>query len=365
MRVIDADTHVIESTSTWKFFDTRIEQRRPYLVAVAGDQGNLARHRWIIDGKLVPKPEGRGAEFLATPPIEGLQTGDADDVRWAWRSFEDPLGRVDDAKRRGIDLQVVYPTLFIAFLTGDVALEVALAQSYNRFMADTWHAVDRRFNWIVVPALRDLEVSLAEMRFGRENGAVGVLFRGIEGDRSLGDPYFDPIYAEAADLDMPICIHTGPGCPTLTEMSDSRYMRNFGHVRLLPVIGIHDLIFSRVPERHPGLRFGSIEAAASWVPYLLHFLRRGSRRAGPDPSFFGPEMFERYRIFIACEADEDIPYLAEAIGWDHLLIGTDYGHTDQSAELDIVAKIKARTDIDDVHAEMLLSTNPSTFYGLS
>lgn len=364
MRVIDADTHVIESTSTWEYFDEALAAKRPYLTAVEGDRGAPTRHRWVIDGQLVPKPDGRGGQALATPPIDGLESGDAEDVLWSWRSLEDPLGRVDDARRRGTDVQIVYPTLFIAYLTGDVALEVALARSYNRFMADTWHKAGEQFRWIVVPPLRDRDASIAELHFGKDNGAVGVLFRGLEGDRSLGDPYFDPIYAEAAALDLPICIHTGPGSPTLTGMSDSRYMRNFGQVRLLPVIGMHDLIFSRVPERHPGLRFGSIEAAASWVPYLLHFLRRSTRQSGRDPSFYGPELFASYNIYVACEADEDIPYLAQAIGWDHLLIGTDYGHTDQSAELDIVAKLAARPDIDDAHAELLLSANPTAFYAL-
>lgn len=365
MKIIDADTHVIESLSTWKFFDKEFADRKPFLSIVDGTDAALARYLWVIDGKLVPRPDGRGGQALATPPLVGVEDGKADDITWEWRSFQDPLGRVDDAQRRGIDVQIVYPTLFIAYLTDDVALEVALARSYNRFMADAWHNANERFKWIVVPALRDIEASISEMRFGRDNGAVGVLFRGIEGDRSLGDPYFDPVYAEASNLDLPICIHTGPGSPTLTEMADSRYMRNFGQVRLLPVIGFHDLIFRRVPERHPNLRFGSIEAAASWVPYLLHFLRRSSKRSGRDPAFFGPELFESYRMFVACEADEDIPYLAQSIGWDHLLIGTDYGHTDQSADLDIVTKVRARSDLDDHHAELLLSTNPSVFYGLS
>lgn len=363
LKVIDADTHVIESVSTWKHFDKRLEDRKPSLTVVDNHDGS-SRYLWVIDGHLVPKPEGRGGQALATPPLEGFESGDVEDITWGWRSFEDAIGRVEDASSRGVDLQVVYPTLFIAYLTYDVELEVALARSYNRFMAECWRDAGRRFRWIVVPALRDVGATIAEMRFGRENGAVGVLFRGIEGDRSLGDPYFDPIYAEAAELDLPICIHTGPGCPTLTEMADNRYMRNFGQVRILPIIGFHDLIFCRVPERHPNLRFGSIEAAASWVPYLMHFLRRSSKRSGRDPSFFGPELFSSYRMFVACEADEDIPYLAESIGWDHLLLGTDYGHADQSADLDIVEKLESRVDIDDKQSELLLSKNPTMFYGL-
>jgi hypothetical protein len=31
------------------------------------------------------------------------------------------------------------------------------------------------------------------------------------------------------------------------------------------------------------------------------------------------------RIYVCCEADEDIPYLAEFIGEDHLMIGSNAG----------------------------------------
>jgi len=35
--------------------------------------------------------------------------------------------------------------------------------------------------------------------------------------------------------------------------------------------------------------------------------------------------FRDYRIYVYCEADEDIPYLAEFIGADHLMIGSNAG----------------------------------------
>ena len=38
----------------------------------------------------------------------------------------------------GVATQVVYPTLFLAYITDDVKLEVALCRSGNRFMAGVW-----------------------------------------------------------------------------------------------------------------------------------------------------------------------------------------------------------------------------------
>ncbi len=364
LSAIDVDTHVVESEAVWAHFDDSTNIPRPFLVEAHDPRTGVRRTRWVIDGKLVPKPEGRGSQAVATPPIAGFETGDAGDVFWSWRSMEDVQGRMGDSKSRGVARQIVFPTVFLADLTSDPTVQVALARAYNRFMAERWEASKGAFSWVVVPPLRDLERSLEELEFGRSHGAVGVLFHGIEIDRSLGEPYFDPVYRCAEELDLSICIHTGPGSPTMLDLQDSRYTRNFGHNRVLPLIGFHDLVFSGVPERFPSLRFGFLEASASWVPFLLHFLRRASRRSGRDPKFYGPEMFREYRIYVACEADEDLPYLGECIGWDNILIGSDYGHTDQSAELDIVQKLQNRDDLDEEASRRILVSNPRRFYGL-
>lgn len=361
---IDVDTHVVESEAVWAHFDGSGDIPRPFLVEVPDPRTGVRRTRWVIDGKLVPKPEGRGAQAVATPPIKGFETGDAGDVLWSWRSMEDIQGRISDSFGRGVSRQIVFPTIFLSDLTSDPQVQVALARAYNRFMAERWEISKGAFSWVVVPPLRDVARSLEELEFGRAHGAVGVLFHGLEIDRSLGEPYFDSVYKRAEELDLSICIHTGPGSATMLELQDSRYTRNFGHNRVLPLIGFHDLIFSGVPERFPSLRFGFLEASASWVPFLLHFLRRSSRRSGRDPQFYGPELFREYRIYIACEADEDLPYLGQCIGWDNILIGSDYGHTDQSAELDIVQKLHSRKDLNENARQKILFTNPSRFYSL-
>lgn len=46
--------------------------------------------------------------------------------------------RLHDMDRLGADLQVVYPTLFLTFLTHDVHFEVALCKAYNRFLANVY-----------------------------------------------------------------------------------------------------------------------------------------------------------------------------------------------------------------------------------
>ena len=367
MAVIDADTHVIESELIWEFWEPHSAEPRPVLVRVDNPNTGKSRTHWLIDNGLVPRPEGKGAQFLATPPIRDLETGDGMNVSWKWRSLEDPKGRVADACRYDVDLQVVYPTIFIAYLTANVSLQVQLCRSYNRFMADRSSECNFGFRWVAVMPSDSIEDSIGEARFAKDNGAVGILFRGLEGDRSLADPYFFPLYAVARDLDLAICCHTGPGSPTLANMMDSRFAKTFDYNRMPPILAFHDICASGIPLRFPGLRWGFLEAGASFVPFMIHILSRYGRKNAEGKSFvgYGPELFSEFNIYVACESDEDIPYLAEFMGWDHLLIGTDYGHTDQSAELELAQIVKQRPDIGEKESKLMLEENPARFYGIT
>ena len=69
-------------------------------------------------------------------------------------------------------------------------------------------------------------------------------------------------------------------------------------------------------------------------------------------------------MFVACEADEDVPYLVDYIGEDHILIGSDYGHQDPSHEPELTATIRGREDIPERVADKMLSDNAKRFYGI-
>lgn len=360
--IIDADTHVIESEAIWEYFDPALGGKKPALVAFPDPITGNVGHRWVIDGKLFPKPHGKGGVFLATPPMNEQE---AVRIDWACRSLADPATRLAHKDRMGVETQVVYPTLFLAYLTEDRALDVALARAYNRYLANVWAQSDNHLRWVVIPPLQSIDASIEELNYGKQHGAVGVFFRGMEGERSLADPYFFPLYAEAERLNLPICVHTGAGAPALTEICDSTLTAAFSHIRLLPLMAFHDLVYNAVPERFPELRFGFVEAAASWMPFLLHFLRRRIRMEKRSTDQLGPRLCREFRMFVACEADEDIPYLLQHIGEDNLLIGSDYGHHDQSAQPDLVSYIESREDVPPAIVNKILRENPRHFYAIA
>jgi predicted TIM-barrel fold metal-dependent hydrolase len=265
--------------------------------------------------------------------------------------------------RLGVQTQVVFPTLFLIYLTDDTALEVALCRAYNRFLAQACAKSGGRMRWVVVPPLKSIDESVKELKWAKDNGAVGVFFRGIEGGWTLDHPYLFPIYQAANDLDLPICIHTGAGCPLFLTLFSVERNHTFGHSRVQPLLAFRDIIANKIPEQFPRLKFGFIEASAGWVPFLLHILKRLFKEKWKFSS--DPDMFREYRIFVACEADEDVNYIARFTGEDHLIIGSDYGHQDPSEERQLVAAMRAREDISRALTDKILFDNPKFFYPLN
>ena len=361
--VLDADTHIAESEAMWSYIDKEMYPRRPILVKIPDDTWYQERNAfWLIDGEIFPKPAGKASFSLITPSAQKKESGRGD-IHLAVRELTDPVARLRDMDKIGVELQVIYPTLFLVYLTDDANLEIALCRAYNRFVADACGKAPQRLKWVAILPLRDSNASLEEMKWAKEQGAVAIFFRGMEGDLTLDNPYFFPIYAQAERLDLPICIHTGSGSRHLMQLFDVERNHTFAHNRVLPVVAFRDLVANRIPERFPNLRFGFIEAAATWVPYIIHVLRRSVR--GDLKQKNPRELFREYRFWVACEADEELPLLVNYIGEDHIVIGSDYGHNDPSKEPQFVKNMRAREDVAPGVIEKILCENPRQLYGLT
>ncbi|MGH7773108.1 MAG: amidohydrolase family protein [Candidatus Binatia bacterium] len=360
--VVDSDTHVSESQWMWEMMDKEMYHRRPVLVSVPEDTLYGKRNAfWLIDGNIFPKPAGKGSFRLITPSASKHESSRGD-IHIACRELSDPKARLADMDKLGVESQVIYPTLFLIYLTDDVGLEIALCRAYNRYLAEACSNSGKRMRWVVVPPLRSIDESIKEIRWAKEHGAVGVFFRGMEGALTLDNPYFFPIYEQAMRLDLPICIHTGAGNPMLISLVNIERNHTFLHSRILPLIAFRDLVANKIPELFPTLRFGFIEASAGWIPYLIHVLRRLFRDRWNYLS--SVDLFRDYRLYVACEADEDVSYLAKYTGEDNIIIGSDYGHQDPSEERQLVATMRAREDIPSHITERIMCENPRKFYPL-
>jgi len=206
-----------------------------------------------------------------------------------------------------------------------------------------------------------MDEAIAQVKMAKENGAVAVCLRPLEGDRHLTDPYFYPLYEVASSLDMAIAVHIANGNPAYCDLYRNSPASTMIMFRVPAVASCFALLMSEVPQVFRKLRWGFIETSAQWVPWIYHEVAIRYRGAGKT---LPEDLFHEYNIFVTCQTNDDIPYILKYSGEHSLAIGTDYGHTDTASKVDAITEFKRSEAISQEARERILSHNPRTLYAL-
>lgn len=345
MARIDADAHIDETEATWEFMEGDDRRYQPVTIDAPSGPDKL----WSADGTTFRRPV-RNYERTGTSA--------------ATSQLLDVPARLRHMDELNIDLQVLYPTMYIrSRFEGHEDLEIALARSYNRWIASRCEESGGRLRWVAILPMRTIPEAVKELAWAKEHGAVGLFKKGYECGHNAGDDYFFPLYEAANDLDVPLCIHTGSdGSKEALSPTAMDAMRAFNPVYQ-----------AGIAEKFPKLRTGIIESGASWIPYLLTCVSGSGRREHMQGITLDHELhvdldlFRRNRIYVAVQSQEDIPYILRHGLEDNLIAGTDYTHADQSAELKCLDNIERRAEAGEYPvsvAHKILDENPKRFYGL-
>lgn len=356
--IVDADTHVLETEKAFDYLTEAERKFRPAVVSVTagGDSrvplGDHGGERWLIDGRLYGKHdlgliESHGGEIArGTLDISNLEA------------------RLAAMDSQGVDTAVIYPSLFLITAIDNPDAELALARSYNRWLADLCSGAPDRLKFVALVSTRRIEASLKEMRWARDHGACGILLRGFEGEMTPDQPELAALFRTACDLDIPICIHIGHGSQKFREIRiGAQPVRNRFLNRTPTLIAFSALLLDDLHETYPGLRFAIVEAGSSWLPFL-GVMTLGARYVEDKAAAVREAIVER-RIYITCEEHEDLPFILPYSGNDNLVIGSDFGHPGDVAEsIHVQNTFRAREDVPEGVKSRILSDNARTCYGL-
>lgn len=349
MGAIDADAHVIETVQTWSYMDGKDARYTPKLMTqtfgeeLKSNEGLTVKDFWVIEDRT----HGKDRNVGTNTPQESREM----------LSVEGRLRHMDELE---IQVQVLYPTLFLRPVVMDRDRERALCRSYNRWLADIWKKGGDRLRWVAAPPLLSMDKVRDEMQLAKDNGACGIFMRPLECERPLSDPYFYPLYEIAGDLNLAISVHLGNGSFDVHDF----YTKDTPFTKFkLPTIGsFHSLVYNGTPAKFPKVRWGIIEASANWIPFIIsdlrqRFLKRGKRL---------PEnILAANNIWVACEVTDDLPAILPHSGEDHLVIGTDYGHTDNSSQIEALRMLRQMGGISSRAIDKILWDNARALYGLN
>jgi predicted TIM-barrel fold metal-dependent hydrolase len=289
----------------------------------------------------------------------------------------DPVSQLEAMDREGLDVAVLFRT---SPLYADDRFEpeyaLALCQAWNNWIADFCKQDTRRLKPSAVIPMHDAKLAAGEARRAvKELGAIGLSIgpEAVRG-RQLHDYYFDPLWAEAQELDVAVCFH-----PPASPGSEQASMRFQGHPNdkilvnayrnpVEQMFAVGSMCGGGVLERFPRLRVSFLEGNCSWLPWTLYRLDERFELAGEladSPLRMKPSEYFTRQCFISVDVDEElIVDTVRLMGPDCFVISTDYPHIDSKwpNALDNFLAIKG---LDRESQKRILWDNCARLYGLS
>ena len=328
-KLVSSDSHVNEPPDLWvQRLDKKYRDRAPHLIN--GYEGRPGQF-WVVEGHMpaaVSQGLGAGLKPEELPEFFG-EGGGYDRARpGGW----DPAERLKDMEEDGVEADVIYCSLsFRIFWLQDAALQRACFEVYNNWLAEYCSYAPRILAGQALISLYDIDLAVKDLRRCAKLGLKGaMIWASPPEDRFYNSPTYDPFWAEAQELNMPITLHsvTGMGPESQRPMGD-RYVRSIAlHHEVQR--SIVTLIFSGVMERFPRLKFVSGENEAGWIPFFLMRLdqiQEEYRYLYPTSlTMKASEYFQR-QMYATIIDDPVAVGARHQIGVDNIMWSSDYPHT--------------------------------------
>ena len=232
----------------------------------------------------------------------------------------------------GFTSQLVFPTLSMKIGDlehgEDAGLVYAAARAVNRAMVDFCGA-DRRLLAACYVPLMNFAGAQAATRDAIALGAKGLVIPSrCPKAHSPSHIGFDPVWAQAQEAGIPILFHVGGGgelmapaflingLPPIADWhGGDGDLRSLDYVAIPypPMQCLATLIFDRVLDRFPRLKFGVIEQGASWLPGWMRMMDAAHQSFHKNEERL-QKMSLRPSEFV-CRQVRVTPYPAEDTGW--------------------------------------------------
>ncbi|MFJ8950312.1 amidohydrolase family protein [Streptomyces sp. NPDC102381] len=283
-------------------------------------------------------PEGKSRREIFGDPMRSVP------------AFREPAPRMKLMDELGIDRTLMFPTLASLVeerMRDDPEMIHAVVHSLNQWLDEVWsfNYHDRIFT-VPVVSLPLVDKAIEELDWCVERGAKAILVRpapvpGFRGSRSFALPEFDPFWKRVVEHDILVTMHS-------SDSGYSRYQSDWEGAggEMLPFKTnvfrmmdqwrpVQDAVASWVCHgalfRFPELKIAVIENGSSWVAPLLQNLADVYKKA-PEGFAGDPVEAVKRNIYISPFWEEDLGELADLLGEDKVLFGSDYPHPEGLAE---------------------------------
>jgi uncharacterized protein len=342
LMIVDSDTHLSEPWDLWTSrAPAAYKDRVPQVKEIGGES------HWVFDNKQIGPAKANcvvdqdmvkhlGHEFNFTMHV--------DQVAAAASQVEPRLELMDE---QGIWAHLIYPNA-VGFggqqlgQIGDSQLRNLSATLYNDASAEFQETSGNRLFPMGVVPWWDLEFAIKEIARIKELGLVGLNMVADPQEFDMPDlsqPYWRPLFDVIEESGLPLNFHIGASATQINFSGSAPWPSFDGDMKLavgsaMLYLGnarvLANFVYGGIFERHPDLKFVSVESGVGWLPFFLQALDYQLLETAPEShkalSLMPSEYFRRQCAACFWFEDELLIPAIEYLGADNCLFETDFPH---------------------------------------
>jgi predicted TIM-barrel fold metal-dependent hydrolase len=285
----------------------------------------------------------------------------------------DPKARLTEMEEDGVNAEVLYPTLGLKlFGLDDADVQERAMRMFNDWLIDYCQVDTSRLVGVAAISAYNIEHAVAELERCKAEGLGGfLLWQATHPDMPFTSERYDPLWAAAQELEMPLSLHILTGHNYSRQLGITQgidHYRGSVNLKLLTVTdAVMDIIFSGVLERFPRLKVVLVENEVGWLPFVLsqwdYYFHR-FREVHPLTIDKQPSDYFYRQVYATFFRDPTVAHLFDWWGADNCMWSNDYPHPNSTwpNSRDVIAKNLGH--LPEETREKLLRGTVRTLYNL-
>ncbi|MBV1877008.1 MAG: amidohydrolase [Pseudomonadales bacterium] len=255
------------------------------------------------------------------------------------KAGREPEDRLADLKMDGVDAEILFPNKgLMAWATTDAEFSANMCRVWNEWAWEVFGPYNDRLAPMAAVATSNIETAMQEIEKSAKLGFKGIclpckpIFGGHNHDDSNYNlPEFEPMWDLIEETNLPITFHVSTGRDPRASKGHGGAVVNYVSHSLAPTIEpLANLCSSGVLERHPKIKFATIEAGIGWVAWALEAMDEAYKKhhMWARPRMQGlPSDYYRAQGFSSFQEDPAGLALAEPFNLvDNFMWANDYPH---------------------------------------
>lgn len=364
MQYYSGDSHIVEHADCFTGLSDKYGDRAPQIIAdykgrpgdwyVLKESGvSVPVARMGIAGNRLDDPK---TQELIESGYKGLNPGVLDGSK-----------RLEEQGQDGIVGEVMYPSLnMFTWAVDDTEIMNAAFQRHNDWIVEYCHNAPDRLIGIGCLPIPDIDLAIEEMTRSAKLGVRGFMIpTHIPTDRPYSHEDYDPFWAAAQDMNLPLTMHIFVGTSPDGGMpphwgTPGGTIKGYTLAFTTAVNAMIDIICGGVVERFPNLKFVIAEYEIGWLAHILERLDHAAYRTpqhAVDYLTMKPSDYFKRNFIATFEDDKFGIATRHGIGVENLMWGNDYPHHDSiwPKSMDILDDVMTHVPANEVK-QMCLDT---------